>query len=406
MAIGRTSASYAGYMRLKPITSSRGLCLAAAVLAGQAPSLDTLAADCQALMSKGDPLGAIQRAQGAVQKDPTRALPHGVLAEMLMASLPRVRADLAPKFRQGARTEALKALAIDPVQPNALESLRMLDGRAVGVSRTVSGDVMLRINQAEAQLRTGQAEQAAQMFQALVDTTPACAAIDSYAGDAWVLAGKLDLAAQAYQQALRLEPECSPALRGLAATHVRSGHQDVARNLLEQAIVLDPSDRHAWDAYEAIENSRGRALVHLALPLWAVEKSPGAGELEWVAQLPDTRSDYRFWETYRIAVLVGTRFFYKKTRYPATGMIESSLSGVNIHAWVGAIKSLPSRDDTSWDPVVAFMRKCDQGNRLQAAVYLLFYDARWASEYRDWRRSNPDAATSFLRGNAVRPELH
>lgn len=379
------------------------LCVSS-VMFGQSSDANALSVECRALMVKGEALQAVQKAQSAVQANPSQAMPHGLLAEMLAASLPKVRLDMYPKFKSGARSEAMKALAMDPFQPNALESLRILEGRAHGVAQLVPLDVMLRIDRAEAQLRSGQVDQASAAFAQIAQIEPRIAGIYCYAGDAWVADGKMSLAVQAYQQALAQDHENLPALCGLATAEMKSEHLDKAVSIIGQAIEIDPSSTRAWDVYEVIERQSGRALTQLTLPLWVIEKYPGKGKLEWLAEMSDERPDSQFWEKYRISYSVELEDLERGIKPIARwASVATSPYGACIVSWVDAIKSLPPKDDPGWDPVVTYMRKFDKDDHLQPAVFLLFYEPRWASEYRAWRKSNPNGVMKFLETYAVRP---
>ena len=361
--------------------------------------------ECRALLAKGDIKAAIQRAQAAIQQNPAGALPHGVLSEMLLEGLPWTKPDMASKFRQGAKAEALKALEMDALQPNALESLRRLEGRAHGVEALVADPVMQRVDRGEALLRGGHPEQAGSAFEEIAKTAPGVAGIECYAGDAWLAAGKVDMALLAYQRAISDQADCTAALTGLAVVNTRQGRLDGAQNLIIRSIQSDPSDRSAWDAYEAIEKLCGRSLTHLSLPLFAVARFPGKNHVEWMLDLPEDRPDHAFWEEYRIATTVDLGLYYAKIRDVVGTMRASGPFDVSRGAWSDAIRTLPSKDDPAWDPVVPWMRKFARSDHLYAAVFCLFFDSRWRTEYRAWLKSNPDGIRAFLQTYAVRPDF-
>ena len=367
--------------------------------------MDTLTADCRALLAKGDVKGAIQKTQAAVQQNPDSALPHGVLSEVLLGSLPWTKPDMAAKFRQDVKAEAMKALAVDPAQPNALESLRYLEGRAHGVGALVSAPVMSQVDQAEAQLRSGHPEQAAQAFEEIEKAAPGVAGIACYAGDAWLAAGKTDPATSAYQRALKVKADCAPALVGLAVINARQGHLDEARDFAMRAIQSDPAERHSWDAYEAIEKQAGRTLTHLSLPLFAVAKFPGKNQVEWMVPLPEDLPDYKFWEEYCLSINAGMEWSRHMARDANGAAIARSPFGISLDAWSKTVRALPSKDDPSWDPIIPWMRKFERSNQLQPAVFTLFFDPRWEGEYRAWLKSNPDEIRKFLQSYSVRPDF-
>ena len=381
------------------------LCLVVSVIALPMMGQESLGVDCRALLAKGDAQGAIQKALGAVQHDPSAALPHGVLAETLLASLPWTKPETAAKFRQGARTEAQKALAIDPVQAEALETMRIVEGRAHGVAEHVPGPVMTRVDQAEALLRSGHADQAGSAFEEIAKAVPGVSGIDSYSGDAWMAASKIESAVMAYQRAVTEDSESGPAYRGLGLAHAAQGDLDASRKMLEMAIQLDPLDSHAWDAYEAVEKRNGRTLTHLTLPPWILQKSLVMDPDGWMREVPQDRTDRKFWESYRTSVWVDYQLFRRGTHDSVGRRIASSEFGVEAEAWVSAIKGLPPTDDPTWDPLVAWMRKFDRNDQLYPAVFLLFFVDRWKGEYRAWLKSNPGAVEKFLKAYPVRPEF-
>ena len=148
-----------------------------------------------------------------------------------------------------------------------------------GLVQKDPGNAQVWMSLGMAQLRLGAADQAVEALSRTTDLKPDLANAHMFLGIAYSQENKLAAAAEALQQEIRLQPDSAEAQMWLGVVELKAGHPELATEPLDHAAALAPKDlsilEYRGQAHSDVAHDSYAAMARIDPDSWHVHKVQG-----------------------------------------------------------------------------------------------------------------------------------
>lgn len=380
--------------------------LAASLIAPWALAADPCNDACQTLLSEGHTLQAqgqfpqaYEKFKAAATASPQASIPVSSVAGLMFSMSRGAKPEDAVKLRSSARTIAMQALQLAPLDPVALEVLRELDDDGPSPLHTPTPAAAALRNQAEVLFGQHRYPDALAKYEAAMAADPKYSMAWVGAGDTWFMQRDWVHAEALFRRATEIEPNNAQAWRFLADALVAQNKRDAGEAALIGGIGADPSQRPDWTKLASIRAGIGMPLKSLQLRRGGRVTQDPDGKFtvaidDWVMatpQSPDTGL--------RITLAI-TEAADRRDNADKKNAKPLSPWDIELHAWRTALKvvdELHEKDGKPLtDPALLQMQAMARDGQLEPALLLLQFRQAYRPALEAWSEAHPNGVKTFI----------
>ncbi len=337
----------------------------------------------RAFDNEGKVKEALDSYRAAAKEDPKASGPVSSIADLYRRlAINNTDKKEVEKLREHARNAGQVALELDPLDPIAMETLRLLADGLEQAKFQPSPEAKKAAYEGEVFFHDRNYDAAREKYELAAQLDPGYAEAVLFVGDCYFMQNDMVKAEQKFRQALKMNPLDGTGWRFLYDALIRQNKLAEAEVAALHAIAALPSAKPSWMRMAQIAEHSGRKLTPFVMAPRASYKDgtisydPGKG----------TDGDGAVWLMYGMAQ--ATEATKKKPAAPFAGQLAAWQSTLKVMEELGPAKVK--------DKGLQDMLRFQKGNQLQAAIFLLMYQEAYRPEFEAWKKAEPDAIKRFI----------
>jgi tetratricopeptide (TPR) repeat protein len=356
--------------------------------------------EAQALDGRGKYDEALEKFRAAQKADPQASLPISMEAMLVQRLSSHVPPEKTEEWRNAARGLATRALALEPDDPIARETLRVLDDGGSSPLHEANREAAAFVAEAESQFAQRNYREALKKYQAAMKADPQLSYAWVGAGDCYYAQQDWPNAESMFRRATEIEPRNSQAWRFLADTLFNLGKFDAVEAALLSAIVADPSQHPNWIKLASIRERQGMPLKRLALErgVQVVVKNDGNYGVN-IDEPADKQTDT---PDFAMRLMLGVSEVNVREKNKAAKPYEIELASWREALRVAdELKASTGKDPS--DPALRQIQVLARDGQLEPAILILMFRQSYRSALDAWLAAHPSGVKEFVDRYGLRP---